>query len=44
MDDTYLFETFLLAFKEIFLQESRDFLRGKGMKINPIFNGDAKSL
>jgi hypothetical protein len=43
MDNSDLFEPFLLAFQEILLQKRRDLLRRESVKVNPILNGNSNS-
>jgi hypothetical protein len=40
MDDSDLFETFLLTFQKVLLQERRDLLGRESVKINPVLDGN----
>jgi hypothetical protein len=40
VDDSDLFETFLLTFQKVLLQERRDLLGRESVKINPVLDGN----
>jgi hypothetical protein len=43
VDNSDLFEAFLLTFEKIVLQERRDLFRREGVKVDPILDGNTDS-